>query len=400
VATRKYDRPRVLAHRRPSGHIEREVSYVIAGIDTHKDTLAVAVVDDSGRLVAGGEVPNTERGFGRLVDMFAAHHVQRVGIEGSGSFGRAVAVHLALCWQSGQPVAVVEVPTLMTSRERHGQLGKGKTDPVDALAIARITTREQQLPPVRLTVGAAADLRALLDYREDLVRERGALVNRAHAELGGLRPGYQQQIPILTTRARVRAAIDLLGDDSSIRATLCRRRLERVIAIDAETAELKRQITRLVAAADTTLTDLYGVGPLVAARFIAEVVDIRRYPNRNAFAAANGTAPLPASSGRTVRHRFNPGGNRQLNRSLYTIALTQIRGDTEGRAYYERKRAAGKTKREALRCLKRRLSDIVFTTMRHDAAGADASPDQASPPVWPVLVGVGAVDANEARLTA
>jgi len=148
------------------------------------------------------------------------------------------------------------------------------------------------------------------------------------------------------------------------------------------------------------LTDLYGVGPLVAARFLAEVVDIRRYPNRNAFASANGTAPLPASSGRTVRHRFNPGGNRQLNRSLYTIALTQIRGDTEGHAYYERKRAAGKTKREALRCLKRRLSDIVFTTMRHDANGADTSPDQALPPAWPVLVGVGAVDANEARLTA
>ena len=128
------------------------------------------------------------------------------------------------------------------------------------MAIARITAREQQLPTVRLTVGAAADLRALLDYREDLVRERGALVNRAHAELGGLRPGYQQQIPILTTRARVRAAIDLLGDDTSIRATLCRRRLERVIAIDAETAELKQQISKLVAAADT---DANLIGPLV-----------------------------------------------------------------------------------------------------------------------------------------
>jgi transposase len=390
----------VLARRRPSGHTEQEVTLVIAGIDTHKDTLAVAVVDEAGRLVAGGDVPNTERGFAKLVDMFNTHHVQRVGIEGSGSFGRAVAVHLVVCWQPDRPATVVEVPTLLTSRERRGQLGKGKTDPVDALAIARITTREQQLPPVRLTVGAAADLRALLDYREDLVRERGALVNRAHAELGGLRPGYQQQIPILTTCARVRAAVDLLGDDTSIRATLCRRRLERVIAIDAETAELKRQISKLVAAADTTLTDLYGVGPLVAARFLAEVVDIRRYPNRNAFASANGTAPLLASSGRTVRHRFNPGGNRQLNRSLYTIALTQIRGDTEGRAYYERKRAAGKSKREALRCLKRRLSDIIFTTIRHDAAGADASSDQASPPPWPVPVGVDAVDANEARLTA
>jgi transposase len=147
----------------------------------------------------------------------------------------------------------------------------------------------------------------------------------------------------------------------------------------------------------TRVTDLYGVGPLVAARFIAEVVDVRRYPNRNAFAAANGTAPLPASSGRTVRHRFNPGGNRQLNRALYTIAITQIRSDTEGRAYYERKRAAGKTKREALRCLKRRLSDIVFTTMRSDAAHASVS---LRPLTLPTETGVGAADANEARLTA
>ena len=325
---------------------------MFAGIDTHKDTRAVAVIDEAGRLVAAREVPNTEQGFVQLVGLFDTHQVVRVGIEGSGHFGRAVAVHLLLCWQPDWSVAVVEVPTLMTSRERRGQLGKGKTDPVDALAIARITAREPQLPPVRLTVGPAADLRALLDYREDLVVERGALVNRAYAELIGLRAGYHHQVPNLTTRARVRAALTLIAEDDSVRAVLCRRRLERILAIDAETAELKRQIVDLVAAAGTTLTDLYGIGPLVAARFIAEVVDVRRYPDRNAFAAANGTAPLPASSGRTVRHRFNPGGNRQLNRALYTIAITQIRGDTEGRAYYERKRAAGKTRREALRCLK------------------------------------------------
>ena len=272
---------------------------------------------------------------------------------------------------------------------------QGQTDPVDALAIARITAREPQLPPVRLTVGPAADLRALLDYREDLVTERGALVNRAHAELSGLRAGYHHQVPNLTTRARVRVVLTLIADQDSVRAVLCRRRLERILAIDAETAELKRQIADLVAAAGTTLTDLHGIGPLVAARFIAEVVDVRRYPNRNAFAAANGTAPLPASSGRTVRHRFNPGGNRQLNRALYTIAITQIRSDTEGRAYYERKRAAGKTKREALRCLKRKLSDIVFTTMR-----ADRQTPQLGQLPSPIQAGVGAADANEARLTA
>ena len=370
---------------------------MFAGIDTHKDTLAVAVIDDAGRLLAAQEVPNTEQGFVQLVGLFDTHQVVRVGIEGSGHFGRAVAVHLLVCWQPPWSAAVVEVPTLMTSRERRGQLGKGKTDPVDALAIARITAREPQLPPVRLTVGPAADLRALLDYREDLVVERGALVNRTHAELSGLRAGYHHQVPNLTTRARVRVVLTLIADQDSVRAVLCQRRLERILAIDAETAQLKRQIADLVAAADTTLTDLHGIGPLVAARFIAEVVDARRYPNRNAFAAANGTAPLPASSGRTVRHRFNPGGNRQLNRALYTIAITQIRSDTEGRAYYERKRAAGKTRREALRCLKRKLSDIVFTTMRRDAA--HASP-QLRPLTLPTETGVGAADANEARLTA
>ena len=99
---------------------------MIAGIDTHKDTLAVAVVDDAGRLIAGGDIPNTEEGFVQLVDMFDTHHVLRVGIEGSGSFGRAVAVHLVVCWQPDRPATVVEVPTLMTSRERRGQLGKGK----------------------------------------------------------------------------------------------------------------------------------------------------------------------------------------------------------------------------------------------------------------------------------
>lgn len=116
--------------------------------------------------------------------------MQRVGIEGSGARGRSVAVHLAF-EHPDQDLAVVEVPTLMTSRERRGKPGQGKTDPVDALAIARITAREPGLPPVRLTVGPAADMRALLDYRDDLIAERTALANRVHAELAGLLPGYQ-----------------------------------------------------------------------------------------------------------------------------------------------------------------------------------------------------------------
>ena len=345
---------------------------MFAGIDTHKDTLAVAVVDQVGLPVARAEEPNTRAGFVRIGKLLAAYQLLRVGIEGSGHYGRCIAAYLALDW--GRPdVSVVEVPTLMTSRERGAQPGKGKTDPVDAVAIARITMRESTLPPVRLAVGEAADLRALLDYREDLVTERSELTNRVHADLLGLFPGYQEQITTLTGKAHLEAAAQLLDGDTRVRAELARRRLARVAAIDAEASQLKRRIAGYVAASGSSLTRLHGVGPIVAGRFLAEVVDINRYAGRNAFAAINGTAPLAASSGRTKRHRYNPGGNRRLNRSLYTMAITQIRADTEGRAYYQRKRDAGKSKKEALRCLKRRLSDIVYTTMRRDADGVDAA---------------------------
>jgi len=345
---------------------------VFAGIDSQKDTLAVAVVDQVGLAVAVVQEPNTRAGFVRIGELLAKHEVIRVGIEGSGHYGRCIAAYLALDRdQSG--VGVFEVPTLMTSRERGARPGKGKTDPVDAVAIARITMREPDLPLVRLAVGQAADLRALLDYREDLVTERSDLANRAHADLHGMFPGYQDQITNLITKAHLDAAQQLLADDTRVRAELTRRRLARVIEIDRERAELKQRIAGYVAASGSTLTSIYGVGPIIAGRFLAEVVDINRYPTRNAFASVNGTAPLSASSGRTQRHRYNPGGNRRLNRCLYTIAITQARADTEGRAYYLRKREAGKTKREALRCLKRRLSDIVYSTMRRDADGVDAA---------------------------
>jgi transposase len=335
---------------------------VLAGIDTHKDTLAVAVIDDAGRPVVITEPANTETGFTALEQLLVEHAVRRVGIEGSGNYGRGAAVHLVLTG----PAEVVEVPPGLTSRERSGRPGGGKTDPVDAVAIARITAREPGLPAVRLAVGQAADLRALADYRAQLVAERTALANRTHAELHGLLPGYQAQIPRLTAPTFITAAKDLLAEQTSVRAQLTRRRLIRLAELTIEIGELKALIAAAVAEVDTALTDLYGLGPIGAATVLGEVADIRRYRSRHAFAAANGTAPLPASSGRTTRHRLNRSGNRTLNRVLYTMAITQIRADTEGRAYYLRKRAEGKTSREAVRCLKRRLSDVVYKTLQED----------------------------------
>jgi transposase len=345
---------------------------VFAGVDTHKDSLAVAVIDQAGRVLATRQLPNTEPGFASLVSLLQRHEVRRVGIEGSGGYGRAAAIHLAIL----DSIEVVEVPTLLTARERSARPGRGKTDPIDAVAIARVVAREPSLPQVRPATGPAADLRALVDYREQLVAERTAVANRVHAELAGLRPGYHHTLPHLTRPSELAAAHGLLDGDTSVRAELTRRRLARLASLDAEIAELYEQISAAVEKTGTGLRSIHGVGVLIAARILAEVVDVRRYPTRHAFASANGSAPIPASSGRTVRHRLNRGGNRQLNRCLYLIALTEIRCDTEGRASYRRKRAEGKTKPEALRCLKRRLSDIIYRQLRQDLRSQKDHADQ------------------------
>lgn len=342
---------------------------MLAGIDTHKDTLAVAIIDAAGRPIAVREVANTEAGFDVLERLLTEHQVRRVGIEGSGNWGRGVASRLAL----GGAIEVVEVPPSLTSRERSARPGQGKTDPVDAVLIARITAREATLPSVRLAVGDAADLRALAAYRRQLTDERTALANRTHAELHGLNPGYHAKIPRLTAATFITAALEMLDGDRTTRAALTRRRLQRLAALTAEIKELGKQIAEAVESQQTSLTSIYGAGPVVAATILGEVVDVRRYRSRHAFAAANGSAPIPASSGRTNRHRLNRSGNRTLNRALYTIAITQIRGDTEGRAYYLRKRAEGKTAREALRCLKRRLSDVIYRTLHEDLGAAESS---------------------------
>src|SRR3954468_1879374 len=259
---------RELAHRRRSR--------VLAGIDTHKDTLAVAVIDDAGRPVVVTELANTETGFTALEQLLVEHAVRRVGIEGSGNYGRGAAVHLVLTG----PAEVVEVPPSLTSRERSGRPGGGKTDPVDAVAIARTTAREPGLPAVRLAVGQAADLRALADYRAQLVAERTALANRTHAELHGLLPGYQAQIPRLTAPTFITAAKDLLAGQTSVRAQLTRRRLIRLAELTIEIGELKALIAAAVAEVDTGLTDLYGLGPIGAATVLGEGADIRRYLRR------------------------------------------------------------------------------------------------------------------------
>jgi transposase len=232
-----------------------------------------------------------------------------------------------------------------------------------------VTARGQGLVPVSHDP-AARDLKLLTDYRRQLRAERIRTANRLHADLVQLRPGYQRQLPDLAP-ARLASARRVLARERSLQGELARRRIGALARLDREISECEARLGALVRATDTSLLGLSGVGVLIAAQIIGEVRDVRRYGNRDRFAAANGTAPIPASSGPRVRHRLNRGGNRRLNWAIHLMALTQASHDPRARAYLARRREEGRTGREAMRALKRHLSDVVYGALIADAKKAD-----------------------------
>jgi transposase len=339
----------------------------VIGLDVHKDTIAAAALNPAGELTAEATFDNTDCGHIELLDWSTANTAEvRCGLEPSGGVGHAAA---ALLQQHG--LEVVLVPSRLSAREATRNRRRGKSDPGDAIAIARVVQRETRLP-VFHHGGEHEDLKLLVDYRDQLHSERTRVCNRLHAGLAIAYPGYQRSIgKALTSRRALTMAAELLADDRSVRADLCRQRLARIRDIDAELKQVATQLETLIEVSGTTLTNIVGISTVVAARLIGEVGDPRRFPTPSAFAAGNGTAPLDASSGRNERHRLNRGGNRRVNRALYTVAITQTRHDQRAVEYLARKRAAGKTRREALRSLKRRLSDVIYRTMLEDAARLD-----------------------------
>jgi transposase len=338
------------------------------GIDTHKDSLAISWIDELGREQAATVIANSAAGHRAVLAWLRqVPGERRVGMEGSGGFGAAVAQALLAAGE-----AVVEVPPQLTVRERRHARRAGKSDPLDALAIARVTAREPGLPVVA-PPSLAGELKLLVTAREELVAERTRRVNQLHADLVVLRPGYGARLPQLRSACQLTGAARLLRADSGLRARLARRRLAWLRRLDAEIAELEDQIRERVTASGSSLPQLPGVASLTAAVFLAETGDVRRFRHGPAFAAASGTAPQPASSGQRQRHRLSRSGNRRLNRALHTMALVQARCDPRARAYIARRRAEGKTWREAMRALKRHLSDVVYRTMLRDARAAEAS---------------------------
>lgn len=332
---------------------------VVIGIDSHRDTLAACAVNALGAPLAERTFSNNPDGHAELEAWAGALGAERIGIEGSGLYGAAAGRTLvAGGWMT------CDVPPHLSHRERIRTHRAGKSDPTDALAIARVTARETTLPPIRLA-DRNEDLGLLVTARDEAIAEATQVRNRLHAELVVLLPGYAATIPNLVAarnRGRARSA---LGPLAGIRAELARERLERLDALSRTIDALERRISGLVA--DHPLLAVPGIRGLTAARLLAEAGEVRRFRSADAFAMFSGTAPIPASSGQTSRVRLNRGGNRQLNRAIHTIALAQARHHPDAIAYVARKRAEGRTWREAIRSLKRHLARVVYRVMARAA---------------------------------
>jgi transposase len=262
---------------------------------------------------------------------------------------------------------VVDVPPKLSARARVFATGQGrKTDATDAHSVALVGTRMAGLRPV-VNDEQLAVLRILADRRRCLGENHTRMVSQLHQLLLELIPGGAKkdlsaaQAKALLARVRPRDA-----------AGKARRRVAAELISDLERIYQRKkaantELKQLVAATGSTLMDLHGIGPSGAARLLVEVADIARFPTRDHFASWNGTAPIDASSGDQVRHRLSRAGNRQINRVLHIMATVQLRNPTEGRAYFDKRKADGKTSMEAMRALKRRLSDIVYRRMLDDA---------------------------------
>ena len=247
--------------------------------------LAGCLVDASGVSIDQRSIANTAAGHAELVAWARAAGVQRVGIEGTGNYGRPAAEALI-----GAGVPVVEVPPQMTAAARRGRRTRTKTDPVDSLEIARIAARDDDLPAPRFA-GAPDDLAALVRYRRELVKSRTATLNRLHSTLEKIRCGYHSRTGPLTSRAGLDAAGELLRDDDSARAEIARSRIRDIRRLGREIDALAQRIASLLSDTPTSLTGIYGIGALTAAEILAEVGDPARFATKDRFAMAKRHRP-------------------------------------------------------------------------------------------------------------
>lgn len=332
---------------------------VIIGADLHKRTHTVVAVDEQGRRLAERTVAATPEGHLEVRRWAERWAERRWALEDCRHLSRRLERDLVVAGE-----AVVRVPPKLMAGVRRSVRTPGKSDPIDALAVARAALREPDLPVARLD-GVERELRLLVDDRDDLVAERTRVAQRLRWHLLDL--GIDE--PPARALGRARVLDGLASRLASVEGTVARIARELVGRIRELTGSIdarEREIAGLVADLAPTLLALPGCGPLTAAKLVGEVAGIDRFRSSAAFARHNGSAPVPVWSANSGRHRLSRTGNRQINLALHRIAITQMRIDERGRAYIEKRRAAGDTRTEAIRALRRRISDEVFRRMHHD----------------------------------
>ena len=338
------------------------MNQVIIGVDPHKLSATIEVVDHDEQLLGSGRFTTDKAGYAAM-RAYAKTWPDRVwAVEGANGAGRPLAQRLL---ESGEHV--VDVPAKLAARVRLFDTGHNrKTDAHDAHAVAVVAVRTANLRVLKID-GELEAMRMLTDRREALTRRRVQTVCRLQALLAELLPG-QAKRDITTGQAKKMLASvrprDIAG---KTRRRIAAEELAELIAVEEKIKKATAELKAMVLARGSHLMDIHGVGPVVAARILADVGDVARFADRNRFASWTGTAPLDASSGEQNRHRLSRAGNRRVNHMIHIAAVTQLRLDTEGRDYYRRKRAAGKKPKEAIRCLKRRISDTIYKQLVADA---------------------------------
>jgi transposase len=336
---------------------------VVIGIDPHKASHTAVAIDEAEGEISNVKVRATRRQVDQLVTWAEPFEKRTWAIESAGRLGYLLAQQLVARGEE-----VVDVPATLASRIRVLATGRSnKNDPNDALSIAVAAFRSPGLRSVEVADHCAV-LRLLAKRNVDLGSHRTRVVCRLHALLAELAPGGIAKELYASDAERFMAKISPHTPAEQIRYDLALELLDDVRRLDAQIKESHRRIRVAIKASGTSVIDLYGVGPIVAASLIGYAGDVSRFPNRDAFASYNGTAPIEFSSGGRVVHRLSQRGNRRLNHALHMAAITQIRHPgTEGRIYFERKVAEGKTKKEAIRSLKRQVSDAVYRQLLLDA---------------------------------
>ena len=344
---------------------------VTVGIDVHKQTHCAVAVDEGGRQLGKPlTVRATDAGHRQLL-RWAGREFPGETVEFAVEDCRHVSFRLERALLDAG-CSVARVPPKLMALTRTSARTRGKSDPIDALAIARAAVREPTLPRAEHT-HASRELKLLVDHRDDLVGTRTRLQNRLRWRLHELDPEFDlpaRGLDVGKQLDRTQARLESLPASTVRRIAL--EELADIRTLTGRINALEKELAELVRAQAPQLLALPGCGPLTAAKLLGETANPARFRSEACFAMHAGAAPIPASSGKTNRHRLARGGNRQLNAALHRIAVTQIRLDGLGRAYYQHRRANGDTTMEALRALKRRLARVVFHLLRPTDTAAPA----------------------------